>query len=64
MLHSKNRKYCGEERWISGEADVGRRNFGRTAEAVDPVPKPALSDISVNEGIGGYRREAKNEQKA
>src|ERR1700674_2661529 len=64
MLHSKNSKHCREKCGISRKAAAGGRNFLRPTEAVDSMLQPVLGDVSVNEGIRGHCREAKNEQKA
>ena len=64
MLHSENCKHCREKCGISREAYESRRDFLRPAQAIDSMLQPVLGDVSINKGIRGYCRKAKNEQKA
>ena len=52
------RQKCG----ISRQPNVSRRNFVRTAQAVDAVLQPVLGDVAVDEGIGEWRETKQEEQ--
>ena len=62
MLHAEDGKDERQKRGIARQANVGRGDFVRAAEAINSVLQPVLGNVTVDEGVGHNSWKAKNEK--